>query len=526
MFVINEPSYINIEGFTEADIKAAREFLRYRDKSVEFAIRNLKKQVWFQRKSPDEFRARLEELKSQLDPTLLFEDEFGGVKTYSGLADMMMQRFKGHQLSNNVEYPEAKGIPWKKKPVHESRYYQENAKSKLIEVRHGSVSMGTGLGKSRIILELCQYFGLKTIVMAPSISIASQLYDDFVEALGERYVGMVGDGKKKWDKLITIGICNSLAKVDENHPAWEHLSKVQLFIADESHQTPADTLERVCMKLAKNAPYRFFFSATQTRSDGSETVLKGIIGPVVYDMTVKEGVDQGFLAKPVTTVFKVRSTSTLVTDDAQKMTRAHLLHNPNVLKLTGDIANRCVAELGQKVMILVDEVDQFTKLLPFLNHEARFAHGPLTACKSSHTVGSKCSGNKCKVPQDYWDSDPKGLVKAYNREEFPILVGTSCIGTGTDVKAVETLFYLMGGCSPVMVPQGVGRGTRLFTFADGHKKTQCNMVDFMPIVVNEHMGVDDTEDQMKWWSLPRRHAMARLKMYDSIYPDAVVVDER
>lgn len=521
-FIVREPAFIDIEDLTPSEVEAAKSFLTFHDKSVDFQLRKFKQMTWLQTKDPDAYKQGLEDLKKKQKPCLFFERE-DKYQTYAGLADMMVQRFKGHALSNEVEYPEPRGIPWRKKPQHESRYYQDDAKRALIEVRHGAVSMGTGLGKSRIILELCQYFGLKTIVMAPSISIASQLYDDFVEALGERYVGMMGDGKKKYDRLITIGVCNSLAKVDESHEAWDSLSKAQLFIADESHQTPADTLERVCMKLAARAPYRFFFSATQVRNDGAELVLKGIIGPIVYNMTVREGVDQGFLAEPVTTVFKVRSPSTTITDDAQLMTRIHLFQNPNVLRLYASIANNAVSKLNQKVLVLVDEVEQFSRLLPLLNHEARFAHGPLTNCKGKHNGYSKCTGNKCKVPEQYWEADSKGLVKAFNNEEFPILVGTSCIGTGTDVKAVETLIEWQGGCSPIAIPQGVGRGTRLYTFLDDHKKTKCNVADAIPLVVNDSEGIDDTSERMQDWSLVKRHAMARVRMYNDIYPNVQVI---
>jgi hypothetical protein len=64
-------------------------------------------------------------------------------------------------------------------------------------------------------------------------------------------------------------------------PAWEKLSKAQVFIADESHMTPAKTLQEVCFGLLKHAPYRFFFSATQMRGDGLGLLLEGIVGKIV-----------------------------------------------------------------------------------------------------------------------------------------------------------------------------------------------------------------------------------------------------
>jgi superfamily II DNA or RNA helicase len=203
-------------------------------------------------------------------------------------------------------------------------------------------------------------------------------------------------------------------------------------------------------------------------------------------MTVREGVDQGFLTKPTFRMLRMKSGQpNLASDDPNDLTRHHLFYNPKVNAFAADVANKSVGLQHRPTLILIDEIEQFTKLLPFLRYEARFAHGPLSA------------EQKAKVPSQYHDSEPKKLVEAFNRLEYPILVGTSCIATGTDIQAVQTCIYLRGGKSEVEVRQGVGRTTRLFP-----NKKDCVFLDFC---------IDDVETLA-------RHAMARKEIYQDLYP--------
>lgn len=345
------------------------------------------------------------------------------------------------------------------------------------------VTHNTGLGKSHIILLLVKALGLKTIIMTPATSISDQLYENFVTAFGKKYVGKFFDGKKEANKLITVGNAQSFTRVEPGSDAWNELSKTAVFIADESHQCPATTLESVCFGLAARAPYRFFFSATQMRNDGKDLLLDAITGPIVYTKSVREGVDEGYLSKPLFRMVNTDSDVAFSSQDVNAMTRKHLYYNEKVTAHIGKLVNASVAA-GNPTVVLIEEVEQFTKLLPYLRHAVGFAHGPL-------------SENKEKVPPEYWESDPTALVKDFNALKLPILVGTSCITTGTDIKAVKTLVYWQGGKSEIQVKQAIGRGTRLFP-----GKTTCTVVDY----------------NVKNIDILTKHAEARKEIYNELYP--------
>src|SRR5579872_6186503 len=97
------------------------------------------------------------------------------------------------------------------------------------------------------------------------------------EHFGQANVGLYGDGRKDVGKLLTVGIDDSLTRIEPGSSAWEFFRNTKVFAADESHLCPAASLMKVCTGLAALAPYRFFFSGTQMRTDGLDLVLEGII---------------------------------------------------------------------------------------------------------------------------------------------------------------------------------------------------------------------------------------------------------
>jgi superfamily II DNA or RNA helicase len=502
MIIQETPTKIRLIDLPEA---ALRQHLTYIDKSVDFELAKARNSRWLMDKLGEEaWREHLAELKAKRVQSLLFEDD-QGFWTFSGLGWWLASKFNV-ELINRVQYPEGKNVPWARVPEKTPRSYQQDMKTKLLEVNHGGVEVGTGLGKSFVIMLLAKELGLKTTVMTPSVSIAEQIYNEFEHHLGKKYVGQFFAGKKDSKKLFVIAVDDSLSKVEKGSPHWKELSKTQVFIADESHLCPAKTLAKVCTGLLASAPYRWFFSGTQLRNDGLDLLLDAITGKIVYRMSVEDGVNQGYLAKPMFRTVPFRSTCNFESRDANEMTRAHLYYEPTVNAKAGEIANLMVEELGRQVVILIKEVEQLSWLLPHLRHEVRFAHGGVTADQyypgQDHLPVEKrrvkVKGNRKKVPEQYWDSDPNELVRRFNAGEFPILVGTSCITTGTDIQSVGAILTLQGGKSEIQVRQSVGRGTRKI---DG--KTDCYFIDFDPVNVD----------------VVHRHAQARVEIYQGIYPD-------
>lgn len=491
MLTIKSPTKVYLDGY-DTRLDELRRYLTFRNMANEYAYRRFRKVKWYARKFGEiAFQTELERMKQQIVVCLLKQDETG-YWTYSGLTSYLAAKFND-SVVNLVNYPEPLLIPWQNMPKHQERYYQTLSKERLIAARHGGVEVATGLGKSLVIMNLAKYYGQKTIIMAPSISIARQLLVDCTYHIGGRRVGLYGDGTKKFDKLITIGIAASLTKIKEGSEDWNALSESSVFIVDESHLCPAETLASVCFGLCAKAPYRFFFSGTQMRNDGQDLLLDGITGPIVYEKSLREGVDEGFLSKPHFKMIKVTSSSDYVTDDHKEMMQQHFYSNLKLAEEAVNIANRCVELLGQQVLILIEHIEQFQYLYPHFKHEIGFAHGGVT------------KDNKGFVPVKFQKSDPEALVKQFNAGKLPILVGTSCISTGTDIRPCKTVINLQGGRSEVKIRQAIGRGTRMT-----EDKSEFNYIDFDVVLSNMSPDMED-------WPSFMRHALERRRIYNEVY---------
>lgn len=481
--VVETPAFVRLTNFSDPLDQIATS-LSYKDKAANFEYQRARKSSWLVQKLGEEGYAKhLAQLKSEIKKTCLLKDS-SGYYTYSGLVDFLASK-TGLTPTSYVKYPDPKPLAWAQVPKETPHPYQRESYEKLLAIKHGGVEIGTGLGKSIIIELLVRNLGLKTVVMTPSTSISEQLLKRLTKSLGGKNVGQYFDGKKQASKQVVVANAQSLTRVEPGTPDWIELSQAKVFISDESHQCPAATLSKVCFGLMERAPYRYFFSATQMRNDGLDLLLQGITGPIVYKMTVKEGVDQGFLAKPYFRIVNTESLDKNLTGDPIALTRRHLYANPKIAEYIGKTANASV-EAGRPVVILIEEIEQFARILPYLRHPVGFAHGPLT------------KDNKKSVPVEYQKSEPNDLVEKFNAKEIPILVGTSCITTGTDIQAVQTMFYWQGGQSEIQVKQAMGRSTRLYP-----NKKHCVVFDFNVTNIDTLV----------------RHTEARMRMYEELFPD-------
>lgn len=423
-----------------------KDFLTYTDKSVSFQISRLQQNIHFKRSSPAQFQKMMEGLKEEQHKSLLFFDESGQPWTYSGLWKDLSDRF-GWSVANPPSAESEKAIPWQNQP-NEMRYYQKAAVESLLAAGHGAIELPTGSGKSLILLNLLKSNPVKTVIMTPFSNITNQLTKDLEAAFGAKYVGQYGDGKKKTDKLFTVANAQSLTRIKPGSKEWKELSTCKVFIADESHSTPSETFKAVCLSgVGANATKRFFLSATQTRTDGSELVLTGITGPIVYRKSYLELADEGYLKKIKVRIFKVAASNSTISDPKKEI-RQNMYDNPNVAKMAALLARKAWELQGRQVIILIEEYSQFLALKDHMTIPYKFAHGTVT------------SDAKKVVPSEYWKCDIDSIVKEFNDGVLPCLIGTTAISTGVDLRPTGAIVYLQGGKSEIKVKQGVGRGTR------------------------------------------------------------------
>jgi DNA repair protein RadD len=341
-------------------------------------------------------------------------------------------------LQDERELPARKIMLWSKKPKHSLRYYQREAIDALRKDTRGQAVMATGTGKSFTMLHLVREMGLKTLIICPSSIIGGQLYDEFVEALGKKHVGMYGSGKKEI-KQVTVGLYQSVTR------NMELFRDTELVICDENQTLGAGSLMSITRELA-HAPYFYSLSATNYRADGRTPEIYAASGPVAYDFDTVRAIKEGFLAQPHFYVRKVDSYGKEY-DLKQANYKEHVVLNE---KLNDQIVSDAQKMLnnGMSTLILVQEIEHGEHISERLG--LQFANGE----------------NKGSMK----------LIQALNKKEIRGLVaGAQMCSIGVNTVRVDCLINAAFQGSEGIVTQSLGRGLRKY-----EGKTRVIVLDYIP----------------------------------------------
>ncbi len=499
--VSGSKAILDFSSSSDEVIKKVEIFTTYRNKSIEFQYkRHMKNRRW-PSYDPEGWKAHGEMLRSKIERSVMFEEN-GQFCIRPGFLPYLQEKFDV-EITNKVDYPKPKPYPWYRRMDMSPHPYQSGSIEELIKIKHGNVELCTGAGKSLIILIIAQKLGLKTIIMVPSTSIFTEMVERFQHYFGQSAIGMIGDGKKKFGKNFTICISDSLANLKPGTKEYEEVSKAQVLLADESHTIPAETLESVCHGVLKDIPYRFFLSGTQTRGDGTEKLLKAIIGKTVYKLSTEEAIKGGYICDHSFKILPVdTSNQTFYSQDALEMKRVHFLNNTNIAAFTAKLANAVAESRNESVLVLIDELSQILLLTPLLKVPYALATSAddkvsiisvvmgLDKAKIKKAMKDKpdlldkimnsMTENQRKAYDEIKNSDPMEAVEKFNRGEVKVLIGTSCISTGTNIYPTHHTVNWQGGTSEIRTKQGaVGRSVRkleISKFADKHPPKKKSII--------------------------------------------------
>lgn len=462
--ISKNPTKAYLYDFTEKDIENLKKELSFKYTSVSYLIRNHYKKSWLKQKSYAAWATQLEELKEQESGSVLQKDS-NGWYIRPGYLTYLKNRY---DFSNQVEYPSLKKIPWKNALSFEPYDYQKYSVEKLLEAKHGAVSLPTGAGKTAIIHLLVRNSGLKTVIVTPSKSIFLELYESFVHLFGDKYVGSFGNGKKDIKKQITIAIGKSLTSIKSKTKEEDFFKDKEMVIVDESHSWATDDLERVCHGIFSDTPYRFYMSGTQIRNDGGTKILHSIIGPIVYEMSLEDAIKKQYLCPLKFNIISVGTSSNSRSTDPLTVKREHFLRNTKIGDVISTMCNAIVTVKNQSCLILVEELEQISYLKDKLTVPFTYIHGD--------------AGNGCKE-SGLNKVDLKKELERFNTGEVKVLIGTRSISTGTNIFPTHQVFNWMGGSSEIVTKQGaMGRSTRKLEnskYKDFHQpKPFSNIYDF------------------------------------------------
>jgi superfamily II DNA or RNA helicase len=143
----------------------------------------------------------------------------------------------------------------------------------------GIVVLPTGTGKTFLAVLAIHKAARPALVITPTIDLLNQWYGELLVAF-DVPVGLIGGGHYEIQPLTVTTYDSAHIHLDR----WG--SRFGLLIFDECHHLPGPSyLEAARGSLA---PFRLGLTATPERQDGQESLLEGLVGPIVYRREIKE----------------------------------------------------------------------------------------------------------------------------------------------------------------------------------------------------------------------------------------------
>jgi superfamily II DNA or RNA helicase len=311
------------------------------------------------------------------------------------------------------------------------RDYQAEALTELLQYNRGTLSMGTGLGKSLVAANIAvnaAKAGLRTLVVVPTEYLVGQMVAD----IKKHHESVTGNSSKRRPKL------GSDVMVSTVQSAKGLVNQFNVLVFDESHHMAARTWMELLMA-AERATHVYNLTATPFRTDGMDLAIFAFGGPVVYERTVRWGIDSGWLAKPK--IYSVEITPhrsdglpIVVSKDAMDTTAyKRLVSSTSVFKYLKRQLNSAITQ-NKKCIILFKTIQSALRFKKY--------------CKMNPIIEVAHAKNK-------------GPLYRFCQNESNLLVGTDkLISEGINIPNADVLFTLLQNSSNITTFQALGRALR------------------------------------------------------------------
>jgi superfamily II DNA or RNA helicase len=361
--------------------------------------------------------------------------------------------------------------------------------------KRGIIRAPTGAGKTLMIQMLSgKYKTKKFLIIADKVNLFLDLHKKLEEYLGEE-VGKVGDGHNTWCR-VTVGIERTLALHAEGKLRSE-LETVEIILGDEAHHYGSECVQKVS-EVAINTFMRIGFTATEERADGSDIVLEGFFGPVIYTVPEEEMIRLGITVPPVVKFVDLGGKGVHVNVDKLLSNQATTkIYNEGIVD--NQARNNAACNIAQCFIYHEDERSGVLILVKLKRHGEAIEKELRRRGINALFIDGSLKGKK-----------RTDVIDAYKKGGIRCLIATCILDEGADVARIKLVINLAGGAGQKEVIQRIGRGQRLDKESD---KTHCIFVDMY-----DYLDIEDKENDTLL-----RHTSKRMNFIRERYPTRVSV---
>lgn len=329
-------------------------------------------------------------------------------------------------------------LRWYNKPF-EMRYYQSDMVKLGLAEGRGVFESAVGTGKSLIAAYLVKELSVVTLIVVPSVGLGLQLENDFTLWFGAHNVETVTTKRVRAGKKlapIRIATIQTLASLQETGEIQKVVGDVECLAIDEIHHAGASSYTNLLPEI-DHIYYRFGFTGTFLRNDSKSLDMWGFLSNVLYRYPAHKAIEEGYLT-PVQVI--IHEMEGKPSKSYPKEYDANYCGSQELLNKVLEICNAAGEE--EQILILVKNKDKAGLIF----HEFLEMHGFANAYISGDDKKEKINST----------------IKAFNDKQVRILIGSSVIGEGIDVRSTDHLIMCQGGKSEIVIVQAAGRGVRLY----------------------------------------------------------------
>ena len=327
---------------------------------------------------------------------------------------------------------------------------------KALKYKRGILQLATGSGKSEIFCAISKLLSITNNNVYPTILILEptiRLVQDSIKRCRKYDIPATEYNKNR--KIIpnTINIAHPSSLGNDLDKDPELLKEVEVLFCDETHHLKADTWRRPIVNLT-NCEYFIGLSASAIDQGHvgkeclqdytyDELLCIGAAGNLLINITTGDQVQKEALATPVLCIIEntLKHIELKRADDWHEIQEEHLMSPQRI----DAICNAAItfAQLGRKVLILATTITFARRICDRL-----YEYGADSICAFGGNKFEKAHEQKIKT-MDEFDG---GNVN--------ILIGSSVMVEGVDIKNLDVLIMGVGGKSERIQTQGVGRVLR------------------------------------------------------------------
>jgi superfamily II DNA or RNA helicase len=312
--------------------------------------------------------------------------------------------------------------------------YQEEALHEILKNNVGILEAPPGYGKTIIALATLAYRKQRTLIIVHTRELLAQWIQKIGDVLGieKGDVGIIGGGKEKIGKKITVATYQSLIRKDLKIL----VDKIGYVIVDECHRVPANTFQKVVKEF--KARYLLGLTATPFRKDKLQKLMFLYMGEIIHRIDPDKISSE---LKGVDSILEIRYTDFYPTFEKVKK------YKKVIEALTKD-ENR-------NNLIVRDIVDEYSLDKSILILTGRKGHcleiSQRLGRKSKHSV---LTGNLSPKAR-------REVLKDFRDKKIRVLIATGqLIGEGIDLPFLDTLFLVFPTSSKTKLIQYIGRVQR------------------------------------------------------------------